>query len=582
VKRLLVICLVIGLAAVGISACGGGGSSSSSSSSSEPSGGETGEASTGGETGDTGGSGNTDPATGEPTGDQEGKNLEITYSSFPDYMDPQLSYTAEGWQAMSEVYIPLLTYKHGEGAEGSEVVPGLAKEMPKVTNGGKTYTLFLRPGLKYSDGSPVKASDFPYAVERMFIVNSGGSPFYTTIVGAQKFAETKKGGIPGIKTNDKTGEISITLEKPRGTFNNELALMFVAPVPQTTAEEDLSANPPPGTGPYMLKNVKPGAGWEYERNPAWANNVKLMPEYPTGHVGSAKVTIIRNPQTQVNDIEQGKFQFMQNPVPAARYSEVKEQYEGTQFRVVPTISTYYFWMNNKVAPFNDLKVREAVNYAVDQRALERVYSGQIKGTQQILPPGLPGYKKFELFPHDMAKAKELLKEANPSDMDITVWTDDESPNKEAGEYYESLLNEIGFNATLKIINKDDYFTVIGNESTPNLDTGWGDWFEDYPHPNDFFQPLLATESILPTNSSNFARFSDPALDKKITKNGEEVLGPEQEAEYEAMDEEAMKEAPWAPYGTRTLDVFTSSDLNTEGIVSNPTFREYLSSMEFNE
>ena len=83
-------------------------------------------------------------------------------------MDPQLSYTAEGWTAMGEVYIPLLTYKHAEGAEGSEVVPGLAKEMPKISNGGKTYTLFLRPGLKYSNGKPVKASDFTYAVERLF------------------------------------------------------------------------------------------------------------------------------------------------------------------------------------------------------------------------------------------------------------------------------------------------------------------------------------------------------------------------------------------------------------------------------
>jgi peptide/nickel transport system substrate-binding protein len=516
-------------------------------------------------------------------GGKEGGILNATYASFPDYMDPQLSYTAEGWTAMGEVYIPLLTYKHGEGAEGSEVVPGLAKEMPKLSNGGKTYTLFLRPGLKYSDGTPVKASDFPYAIERLFKVNSGGSPFYTSIVGAEKFAETKTGGIPGIKTNDKTGEIKIELEKPRGTFPFELALMFAAPVPKGTPNEDLSANPPPGTGPYMITKSQPGRGWEYERNPYWAKaNSKAMPEYPTGLIDGAKITIVRNPQTQVNDIEQGKYDWMQNPPPADRYTEVKEKYEGTQFKVEPTISTYYFWMNTTKPPFDDVKVRQAVNYAIDPAALERIYSGQIKGTHQILPPGMPGYKKFDPYPHSMEKAKEMLKEANPSDMNITVWTDTESPNNEAGEYYEGVLKELGFNTKLKIINADNYFTVIGNQSTPDLDTGWSDWFEDYPHPNDFFQPLLAGESILQTNNGNFANIDEPSLNKETAKLGEEELGPEQEEKYAELDKKYMELAPWAPYGTRTLSTFVSSNVNLENIIYNPTFFQYLTSFELNE
>jgi peptide/nickel transport system substrate-binding protein len=543
----IAVLVVAAVAAIGLVSCGGGGGSSSGG------------------------------------GGKQGGTLNGTYASFPDYMDPQLSYTAEGWTAMGEVYIPLLTYKHGEGQEGSEVEPGLAKEMPKISNGGKTYTLFLRPGLKYSNGKPVKASDFPYAVERLFKLNSGGSPFYTSIVGAEKFAETKKGGIPGIKTNDKTGEIKIELEKPRGTFTNELALMFVAPVPKGTPDEDLSADPPPGTGPYMITKSQPGRGWEYERNPYWAKaNSKAMPDYPTGFVDGAKMTVVRNPQTQVNDIEQGKYDWMQNPPPADRYTEVKEKYEGSQFKVEPTISTYYFWMNTTKPPFNDVKVRQAVNYAVDPAALERIYSGQIKSTHQILPPGMPGYEKFDLYPHNMAKAKEMLKEANPSDMNITVWTDTESPNNEAGEYYEGVLKEMGFNTKLKVINADNYFTVIGNQSTADLDTGWSDWFEDYPHPNDFFQPLLSGESILQTNNGNFANIDEPSLNKEIAKLGEEELGPEQEEKYTEMDKKFMELAPWAPYGTRTLSTFVSSNINLENIIYNPTFFQYLTSFEFNE
>jgi peptide/nickel transport system substrate-binding protein len=552
-KKLRAVTAVLGFAAVaalGLVSCGGGGGSSSSSS---------------------GGGG------------KEGGTLNATYASFPDYLDPQLSYTQEGWTAMGDVYIPLLTYKHAEGTEGSEVIPGLAKELPKISNGGKTYTLFLRPGLKYSNGKPVKASDFPYAVERCFELNSGGSVFYTTIVGAQKFAETKQGGIPGIKTNDKTGEIKIELEQPRGTFENELGLMFVAPVPKGTPMEDLSGNPPPGTGPYMITKSQPGRGWEYARNPYWEKaNSKAMPEYPSGHVDGAKITIVRNPETQVNDIEQGKYDWMENPPPASRYAQVKEKFEGSQFKVVPTISTYYFWMNTTQPPFDDPKVRQAVNYAIDPAALERIYAGQIEASHQILPNGMPGHKALDLYPHSMSKAKEVLEEANPSDMNITVWTDTESPNKEAGEYYEGVLAQLGFNTKLKEINADNYFTVIGNLSTPDLDTGWSDWFQDYPHPNDFFQPLLAGESILKTNNGNFAQIDEPELNKEITELREEQLGPEQEQRYSELDKKYMELAPWAPYGQRTLSTFVSSAINLEGVIFNPTFGHYLTSFEFNE
>jgi peptide/nickel transport system substrate-binding protein len=538
----IAVLVLASLAAMGLASCGSGGSSSSEG--------------------------------------KEGGVLKGAYTSFPDYMDPQLSYTAEGWTAMYNTYVPLLTYKHAEGKEGSEVIPGLAESLPKVTNGGKTYTLKLRKGLKYSDGSPVKASDFKFAVERCFKVNSGGSPFYTDIVGAEKFSETKSGGIPGIKTNDKTGEIVINLVKPRGTFENELALMFVAPVPQSTPEEDQSASPPPATGPYEIVKSQPGRGWVYERNPAWKTNGKLMPELPSGHLDKIEIEVLRNQSTQVNYIEQGKLNWIFDPPPTDRYQEVKEKYEGSQFRVEPTISTYYFWMNTKKAPFDDQKVREAINYAVDPAALERIYTGQIAGTQQILPPGMPGYEKYELFPHNMEKAKQLIKEANPSDMNITVWTDSESPNNDAGTYYQSVLKELGFNADLKIINADNYFTVIGNTSTPDLDTGWSDWFEDYPHPNDFFQPLLNGNSIQTTNNQNFSLTADKALDEKMEELGQEQLEPETEKGYAELDKAYMEQVPWAPYGNRILSTFVSSDINLEGIIWNPTFEDDLSSIEF--
>ena len=239
-------------------------------------------------------------------------------------------------------------------------------------------------------------------------------------------------------------------------------------------------------------------------------------------------------------------------------------------------------MNTTRPPFDDLKVRQAINYAVDPAALERIYVGSLKGSQQILPDGMPGYERFELYPHDLDKAKELIKEANPADMDVTVWGDNEAENEAATVYYNDVLEQLGFDTTLKIINADNYFTVIGNQSTPDLDTGWSDWFEDYPHPNDFFQPLLSGESILQTNNGNFANINEPAFDKEISTLGEEQLGPEQEAKYAELDKKYMEQAPWAPYGTRALNTFVSSAINLDNVIYNPTFFQYLTSFEFNE
>jgi peptide/nickel transport system substrate-binding protein len=513
-------------------------------------------------------------------GGQGSHEMRGAFSSFPDYMDPALSYTAEGWNAMYDSYIPLLTYKHAEGEEGAEVIPGLAEDLPRIGNGGRTYTLFLRKGLRYSDGRPVRASDFEFAIKRTLRLYSGGLVFYTDIVGARQFLKKRRTGIAGITANDRTGRIVIRLVRPRATFTDELALMFAAPLPPDTPLRDQSFHPPPATGPYVITHSQPGRGWTYVRNPEWRQrNGPLMPQLPGGQVGRIRIDVVRDGTKEVRMVERGELDWMQNPPPSPLFAGLSERYGGTQFRVDTTPSIYYFWMNTQKAPFNSLKVRQAVNYAIDPAALQRIYGGQIAPTQQVLPPGVPGYSQFELYPHDLATARRLIAEADPSDRKITVWTDREAPNYEAGVYYRRVLQELGFNAHLKAINADSYFWVIGNRSTPNLDTGWGDWFEDYPHPNDFFSPLLAGSSIRRHDNGNFAQLDVPSIDRKIEELSE-APGPVPEDEYAALDKSVMELAPWAPYGTRALSTFVSARVDLGKVVWNPTFGADLASFQF--
>jgi peptide/nickel transport system substrate-binding protein len=515
-------------------------------------------------------------ACGSGSSSKEGGTLKATYASFPE-LDPTVAFTAEAWTAMYDTYLPLLTYAHASGEAGTEVVPALAENLPAISKDGKTYTLQLRKGLKYSDGKPVKASDFTASVERMFKLNSYGSSFFTDIVGAEEFAETRKGGIPGIEADDASGRIVIHLTAPRGTFTDELATLYAAVLPADTPAKVLTREPPPATGPYEIGKVEPGRGWSYRRNPQWAkNNAKLIPELPSGHVDTIDVAVVRNQATQVNEIEKGKAEWMESTVPADLYNKVKDRYEGTQFRVERPFNVYYFWMNTSQAPFDDLKVRQAVNYAIDSAALERIYSGSMVAAHQILPEGMPGYEPFNLYPHNMAKAKELLAKAKPPDREVTVWTDNESPNDEAGAYYANVLEELGFDVNLKTINADSYFTLVGNPSTPDLDTGWSNWFTDYPHPNDYFELQFAGENI---GNGNFSQLDDPKIDAKIAKLAKEQLGPEQEEEYAELDREVMELAPYAPYGTNTISTFVSKDVDLDGVVYNPIFGQDLASFQ---
>jgi peptide/nickel transport system substrate-binding protein len=450
--------------------------------------------------------------------------------------------------------------------------------MPKITDGGHTYTLFLRPGLRYSDGTLVRASDFGATIERVIAMASPATPFYTDIVGAEHFAKTKKGGIPGIEADDKTGRIVIHLVQPRSTFSNELAMLFAAPLPADTKREDLSEHPPPGTGPYEIVASKPGRSWEYRRNPEWAKtDGKLLPQIPAGHYSAIDVNVMSNSETAVNEVERGRIDWMEEQPPSDRFAELQSRYEGTQLQVTPQIDVYYFWMNVKQPPFNDVQVRRAVNYAINPAALERIYGGQLRPTQQVLPVAMPGHRTFKPYPYNMKKARELIAAADPKERDITVWTYNAEPNKQATEYYEGVLRELGFHPTLKTVAPANYVTVIGNESTPNLDTGFADWYLDYPHPNDYFEPQLSGASITPTASSNYARFDDPAINHQIAKLDREPLGPAQEAGYAQLDREVMHQAPWAPFGSLGLTTFVSSQINLKKVVVSPVYGQDLAS-----
>ena len=390
--------------------------------------------------------------------------------------------------------------------------------------------------------------------------------FYDVIVGATDYADGRANTISGITTNDETGDITIALTAPNGTFNNVLGLMFAAPVPQNTPlDADATNNPPPSSGPFMISKVDAPRTLTMERNP----NFQTVKDAGADEVADAGVDTItvtenKNNSAQVTDVEQNKVDFMVDQPAADRLAEVKSRY-GDRFRLEDSINTYYFFMNTQKPPFNDLRVRQAINYAVDPEALNRIFGGRLHPTQQILPPGMPGYQEYKLY-RDRTSTRPNSSSPKPIRQTATspCGPTTSPTRKRIGEYYHDLLTQLGFNATLKVIAADVYWTTIGNESTPDVDTGFADWFQDFPHPDDFFRPLLHGESILPTNSNNFSRVDIPANNAKMDELLQKQLGDGGVVDqYAALDRAYMEQAVWAPYGNEQFATFTSERLDFE-------------------
>jgi peptide/nickel transport system substrate-binding protein len=451
-------------------------------------------------------------------------SITISQTSQPDRLDPALSFTINGLEPMWLVYTPLLAYRHAEGNEGAELIPGLATDLPEITDDGRTYTLELREGLKYSDGSAVKASDFEHTIERVLYLQSAGASFYTGIVGAERYLEAhdESADIAGIRTDDETRKITIELTRPDAAFQNILAMNFAGLVPGDTPFKNMTQDPPPGVGPYEITDSEPNRQFVLERNPTF--DELDIPDIPTGSIETITTRIIGSEREQAEDVLDGKLDYMQDPPPADLKPTILEQ-ASDRYEEHPTGTTYYFFLNTRTPPFDDPLVRQAVNYGLDREAIGRLYAGALQPGCAFLAPGVPGYDE-ELDttgcpygdptqPPDTERARQLIERAGATGAKVTVWGSNETETSSVVEAYADMLNEIGLDAQPRLVDASVYYSTIENQKT-QAQTGYETWFEDFPHPLDFFLQLDG-DSIQPTNNPNVANVDDPHINGEIAR-----------------------------------------------------------------
>jgi peptide/nickel transport system substrate-binding protein len=513
--------------------------------------------------------------------------VSMVMGTAPQSLDPGLDYTTQGEEVNWLVYTGLTTYKHASGAAGGNLIPGLATALPKITNGGKTYTVTLRKGLVFSDGKPVKASDFLYTVERAIKIPWGGSGSFITpvIVGASAFSTGKAKTISGITADDATGKIVIHLTAPYGPFDNVLAFPALGIIPSGTPMTAQPTSPPPGVGPYEVTNIVANQSWSVVQNPHWA--AMNIPGIPAGHVTidikissnvSANALSVLNNSTDIFD--------WADTIPGSLLPQVQAKATGRYKQVNLGGSTYYVFLNTTEKPFNNLFARQAVVTGINEDEMSRIGSGTLAPGCFFLPPAVPGHPTGKC-PYgtpgagNLAKAKALVKKSGMAGTPVTVWSETRAPRQQWMTYYTQFLNAIGFKATQKVIADATYFTTIGESKTVHPQTGFADWNQDFPNPVDFYGVLLDGKAILPTDNENFGQTNDPHINAAVAKLGatpttqlNSVVG-----QWQKLDEYVAKKAYLAVFGYQKFPFLTSDRINYSGITFQPIYGWDLTSFQ---
>jgi len=511
----------------------------------------------------------TPSAAGKPGG-----TITIAAGTPPLSADQGLDFTTQGTELYSVVNTPLMTFRRGvQGAAGSQIIPALAKSMPTVSNHGLTYTFYLRPGLHFSNGMPIVASDETYALERDLKIPWQAASFISgNIVGAAAYANGKASTISGIKTNDKTGMIQVTLTHPFTPIVDIFALAGTAPVPPNTPMKNLAATGTIGDGPYKWGPISPGRTYTLVKNPKFDLPASVIPH---GYADKIVYEVNSNVVTDAEEVLHNQADVFDpgDTIPPTVLPQVESQAKD-RFQAVPTNSTFYFFFAVNRPPFNNIYARKAVLAALDLRALSRIDSGFLKEDCHLIPFGIPGNHASDANsscqqatghpadgPPNMTLAKQLMKKSGMIGQPVTVWGESRSPRKQYVDYFTSVLNSLGFKATEKIISSGVYFTTIGAPKTHPI-AGFGDWVQDFPNPWDFMQLFTCTAG----SSLNYGYVCDKHYDQMVNKL---VTEPSDKAapQWAALDQYAVQKGYYAAYGHEAFPKFESDQM----VFSNPSF-----------
>ena len=453
---------------------------------------------------------------------------------------------------------------------GGTLVPDLAVTLPRPADGGTTYTFTLRPGIRYSSGAPVRASDFRRGIQRQ--LSFGANPvYYERILGAPACYQhpTRCDLSAGILTDDKAGTVTFRLGRADPDFLYKLALTLVAPAPPGAPDHAIDRAPfLPGTGPYMISRYRPHASLTLVRNPRfrqWSYAAQ-----PPGYPDVIRFEQMTDPRQQQSAVAAGRADLVDISANGLPYRPLAIRYPARIHSGLKLFTTYLF-LNTRQPPFTSLKARQALNYAIDRGRI-----GQLLGfgppeaapACQILPAGSPSYQHYCPYTAgpkngawhrpDLATAMRLAHQSGTTHVPVTVWNFWGQP---VGAYLVQLFRQLGYQATLCNVTADQFFAAAGNSSR-KIQTGVVGWGADFPTASNYFVPVLTCRSFdqNPASTLNYAEFCDPHADALASQaQAAQQTDPAAARKlWASIDRIVTDQAPWVPILTEATTVFVSA------------------------
>ncbi|MFI6407180.1 ABC transporter substrate-binding protein [Streptomyces sp. NPDC050548] len=445
--------------------------------------------------------------------------------------DPATVYESEAGLAISVVYDHLVGLRQVPGGSDLTLVPDLATELPRPTDGGRTYTFTLRRGIRYSDGRIVRPADFRRGVQRALTAGGGNPMFFTGIVGGAACLD-HPGHCDlsrGITTDDTTSTVTFRLTAPDPDFLGKLTLLVV-PTPPGTPTRKLGDHRIPATGPYRIGEYRKGERLTLVRNPhfrQWSYAAQ-----PAGYPDVIRWTSVATAGEQVAEVIAGRADLAVhlNTHPGRLDLRRLALRYPSRLHMDPSFFMVYEVFNTRMPPFDDKRVRQALSYAVDRKRLVTLMGGPelASGSCQSLPPGFPGYRPYCPYTRspssdgswsgpDLARARKLIEASGTAGAEVGVWTWTVEWSRRVADYFVDLLDELGYRATLHVVPEDTYWTTVADSDT-GAQLMVNGWFPDYPSSATYFTPNVTCDGFRPgdgSNSVNFPEYCSPALDRLI-------------------------------------------------------------------
>lgn len=463
------------------------------------------------------------------------------------------------------------------------VVPDLATDTGKPSEDGKTWTFTLKDGVTFDDGTPITSADIKYGIERSFAPElSGGLSYHKTLLtGGGDYEGPYEGKeLDSIKTpDDKT--IVFELDVPYGDWPWVASTVAFAPVPKAKDTNPATyGQKPAASGPYTVESYDQGVAMRLTRNENWKRETDQVRT-----AGPDKITFKLSQddtvaaQALIADSGEAKDAFGAGFVPAAQLAAAQANPQAKERLVTSEPGALsYLAMNNQRGALKDVKVRQALQYAVDRKAYLTAVGGPISGdyATTLITPGIPGRQVYDLYPApetgDIEKAKALLAEAGQSNLKLTLIVADDGSDQAQAQALQQGFAKAGVTVNLRPLDSN---ALVAAATGPkgDYDLYLGSWQPDFPSANGNIQPLFASSQI-GNGNYNISRYSNPEVDALIKKATGTIDPAAAEAIWAEIDKKIMTDAPLIPLTYTKNSFLHGSNVQNFVIGAFPAYPNY--------